>query len=334
MNINEIAQLAGVSRATVSRYLNDGYVSEDKKIRIRNVIEETGYQPSTQAQTLRSRKSRLIGVILPKINSDSISRMTAGIGDVLSKAGYQLILGNTDNQEKEEINYLNVFANYQVDGILLIGTIFTKGHLNVMKQMNIPIVIMGQNLEGYSSVYQDDEHAAYDMACHLLEQDFESPCCFAYFGVTPRDKAVGMARRSGVDTALKKYALNVRKSMFLETDFTIEDGYKKAGELFAQCPETDTILCATDQIALGCIKYLKEIGRRVPEEVRIAGLGDTNVSSFITPGLSSVRFPYRETGSEAARMLLEQIEEKKYIRKELKMGYELILRDSTIFSKS
>lgn len=79
MNINEIAQLAGVSRATVSRYLNEGYVSAEKRERIRKVIKETGYHPSNSAQTLRSRKTNFIGVIIPKINSDSIGKMVAGI---------------------------------------------------------------------------------------------------------------------------------------------------------------------------------------------------------------------------------------------------------------
>ena len=97
MNINEIARLAGVSRATVSRYLNNGYVSEEKKAVIRRVIEETGYQPSSQAQMLRTKKTRLVGVILPKINSNTISREAAGISDILTKKGYQIVLANTNN---------------------------------------------------------------------------------------------------------------------------------------------------------------------------------------------------------------------------------------------
>lgn len=109
MNINEIARLAGVSRATVSRYLNKGYVSEEKKEIIRKVIEETGYQPSAQAQTLRTKKTSLVGVILPKINSDTISREVAGISDVLTARGYQLILANTNNNLDEELKYLSLF---------------------------------------------------------------------------------------------------------------------------------------------------------------------------------------------------------------------------------
>ena len=95
-------------RATVSRYLNKGYVSEEKKEIIRKVIVETGYQPSAQAQTLRTKKTSLVGVILPKINSDTISREVAGISDVLTARGYQLILANTNNNLDEELKYLSL----------------------------------------------------------------------------------------------------------------------------------------------------------------------------------------------------------------------------------
>ena len=148
MNINEIARLAGVSRATVSRYLNDGYVSEEKRERIKKVIEETGYQPSSQAQMLRTKKTRLVGVILPKINSDTVSRMVAGISDVLSRSGYQLLLANTNNDLEEELKYLKVFKDNHVDGILFIGTIFTAKHKKLLRECKVPLVILGQRLEG------------------------------------------------------------------------------------------------------------------------------------------------------------------------------------------
>ena len=121
MNINEIAKMAGVSRATVSRYLNNGYVSEEKKKVISKVIEETGYQPSSQAQMLRTKKTKLVGVILPKIDSNTISREVAGISDILTQKGYQMILANTNNSVEEELKYLSLFKDNQVD-------IYTHGH--------------------------------------------------------------------------------------------------------------------------------------------------------------------------------------------------------------
>ena len=103
MTIKEIAQLAQVSSAAVSRYMNGGYVSEEKKERIRAVIEETGYRPSVQARTLRTKRACLIGVIVPKINSESISRITEGIGQILAKSGYQMLLTITNNNSSKEL---------------------------------------------------------------------------------------------------------------------------------------------------------------------------------------------------------------------------------------
>lgn len=148
MNINEIARLAGVSRATVSRYLNNGYVSSEKKAVIRRVIEETGYQPSSQAQTLRTKKTSLIGVILPKINSDTISREVEGISDILTRRGYQLILANTNNDVEEELKYLSLFKERQVDGVVFIATMFTRKHKQMLKDYKVPIVLLGQHLDG------------------------------------------------------------------------------------------------------------------------------------------------------------------------------------------
>ena len=147
MNINEIARLAGVSRATVSRYLNNGYGSSEKKEVIRRVIQETGYQPSSQAQPLRTKKTSLIGVILPKITSDTISREVTGVSDILTRRGYQLILANTNNDVEEELKYLSLFKERQVDGVVFIATMFTRKHNQMLKDYKVPIVILGQHLD-------------------------------------------------------------------------------------------------------------------------------------------------------------------------------------------
>ncbi|MDD3795907.1 MAG: LacI family DNA-binding transcriptional regulator, partial [Lachnospiraceae bacterium] len=163
MNINEIANLAGVSRATVSRYLNEGYVSQEKREKIQKVIEQTGYRPLAQAQTMRTRKTHLVGVIIPKINSDSISLIVKGITKVLSEEGYQMLLANTDNNEKEELRYLNIFQRHQVDGILLLGTILTREHQAELKKLKVPLVLLGQEVKQNSCDYHDDYNAMKDL---------------------------------------------------------------------------------------------------------------------------------------------------------------------------
>ena len=128
MTIAEIAQRAGVSKAAVSRYLNNGYISSEKREAIRRVIEETGYIPSQQAQTLRTGKSRMIGVIVPRIDSEAVSRVVAGISRIFEEQGYRLLLANTENRMDKELEYLEVFRTGNVDGVLLVATILSPAH--------------------------------------------------------------------------------------------------------------------------------------------------------------------------------------------------------------
>ena len=128
VKMKDVAELAGVSSAAVSRYLNGGYISTDKAERIKQAIELTGYVRSSQARALRTGSTKLIGVIVPKINSESVSRITAGIGQVLGRRGYQMLLANTDNAADRELEYLDLFQNHPVDGIVLVATMITDEH--------------------------------------------------------------------------------------------------------------------------------------------------------------------------------------------------------------
>lgn len=269
MTINEIAQLAGVSRATVSRYLNDGYVSEEKREKIRKVVEETGYQPSAQAQMLRTKKTRLVGVIIPKINSDTVSRMVAGISDVLAKKGYQLLLANTNNDVEEELKYLQVFKDNQVDGIIFMATIFTGRHKKILKDYKVPVVILGQQLEGYSSVSHDDFHAAFKVT-ELLLKNCQVP---GFIGVTLKDEAAGANRKKGFEAALKKSRKTCLPQAMAEAKFSIESGYEKMREILEAVPQVDTVFCATDNIAIGAMKYLKDQGKQIPRRYSWQALG-------------------------------------------------------------
>ncbi|MDO5293526.1 MAG: LacI family DNA-binding transcriptional regulator [bacterium] len=329
MNINEIARLAEVSRATVSRYLNQGYVSEEKKERIKKVIEETGYNPSSQAQMLRTKKTKLIGVIIPKLNSESISRMVNGIGLVLSKEGYQLLLANTQNDVKEELKYLNTFKSNQVDGIIFIGTIFTKEHKRLLEETKVPVVILGQWLSGYSCVYYDDYNAAKDLSNQLLQSAKKA----VYLGVTKKDEAAGHNRTDGFLAAYRMIqsanGREIKKPMMLETDFTMEAAYHRTKEAFEQEADLDTVICATDTIAIGALQYLHEKNIKVPDQVQLAGIGDTAIGNVVSPKLTTVHYYYKTSGIEAANMLLEMLQTGEYVRKEIKMGYKLLMRDST-----
>ena len=148
MNIIEIAKLAGVSKSTVSRYLNDGYVSEEASEKIKEVIEQTGFVPRRQAQAMRSQKTNLIGIIVPKISTETAARVIEGITNELSNAGYEVLIGNTSQSIEKEFDYLKVFKN-QVDGIIFMATEITPKHYELFEQLHIPIVVVAQKVKDY-----------------------------------------------------------------------------------------------------------------------------------------------------------------------------------------
>lgn len=324
MNINEIATMADVSRATVSRYLNDGYVSKEKRERIQNVIEQTGYKPSAQAQMLRTKKTRQVGVILPKIDSESIGRMVTGIGGVLREAGFMFLLADTENQEAQEVEYLKAFGENQVDGIILIATSFTKAHMEALRALQVPVVILGQRLEGYSCVYQDDYHAARAATGILMEGAQH----MGYIGVAQENVAIGINRRQGFLDAMEEGKAEWNEDCYEESGHSVQDGYQAAKELFERHPEVDAVFCATDAIALGALKQIQESGRKVPQQVAVMGVGDMMFGQVVEPKLSSVHLQYRTSGEEAARLLLDMMDGNS-AEKEIQMGYSARPRETT-----
>lgn len=175
MNITEFAKAAGVSKSAVSRYFNDGYVSEEKRRLIEAAIEATGYAPSVQAQNVRTRVTKLVGVIIPKLSSESCAREVEGISQVLSEQGYQLLLVNSANDPKKEVEYLELFRSNRVDGVIFLASVFTPLHDAVLKKMRVPVVIVGQEYKGANCVCHDDYKAAYTAEKLMLDKGCKKP---------------------------------------------------------------------------------------------------------------------------------------------------------------
>lgn len=265
MTIKEIARLANVSSAAVSRYLNGGYISEEKRAQIKKVIEETGYHPSAQARTLRTKRASLIGVVVPKINSESISRVTEGIGNVLAARGYQMLLASTDNNAKKEIEYLHLFEKYPVDGIILIGTMITAEHRRFLKNAQIPVVVTGQNTKYANCVYHDDYGAGKAMGKLAASLSGKNKH-IAYIGVTREDKAAGAAREDGFRAGLRAEGRELEEKDVRISAFRAEAGYEAALSLLDEETDIDVISCATDTIAAGAIRALRDRGIRLAQD--------------------------------------------------------------------
>lgn len=326
MNISEIAKMAGVSPSAVSRYLNHGYLSEEKKEAIRSVIQETGYRPLVQAQILRTRRTKTIGVILPKIDSFSVGNVVSGIDSVLEPRGFQILLADTHNSPEKELKYLDTFDDQRVDGVILIGTVFTPKHLAFLKKSRVPAVIVGQRLAGASCVYHDDYHAFYDMTRLLLDKGCRR---FGYIGALPQDRAVGQERSRAYRDALREAGLGDQGENTVIADFTMDSGRERARELWESRGPLDALVCATDNMAAGALQYLKSRGIQVPGQTRLTGHGASSLCGATTPTITTIRYFYEESGANAAALLLERLENPETPAKEIKLGYAIVEREST-----
>ena len=323
--------MAGVSSAAVSRYINGGSISEEKKQRIKKVIEETGYVPNPTARSLRQQRSDGIGVIVPKFNSDSVSNLIEGVSTVLSKSGYLAVFGNAENDEKRELEYMHLMQETRFAGILLMGTVFTPKHIAFFRESRLPIVVCGQNNPNVTCVYHDDKGAAKEITRYMIQKGRRR---IAYIGAVERDISVGVNRREGVEEAMREAQLDPEALVRTQVFFAADDGYKGMNEILDGGYLPDGVICATDTLAVGAIKALRERGFKVPDDIGVAGIGGGFAGTIVTPALTTVKLFHRECGERGAKLLLTLIEQQREKPDEklpitqTMFGYSLIERES------
>ena len=328
MTISDIAKMAGVSSAAVSRYLNGGPLSEQKRAVIREVVEKTGYRPDTAAQTLRTGRVNQVGVIAPSISSQSVGQLTAGIASELDARNYLMLLGNTELDEQRELGYLTAMQRNHVAGIILMGSYYSPQLARAFKNCRVPLVVTGQRFPDVPCVYNDDRSAARELAERMLQRGRKQ---LVYIGGTERDQATGIARRQGVQDAMNAAGMDGSQlPRICCSAFTMEEGERCMTELLTCCPHLDGVVCLTDTVALGAMRALKKAGRTVGQQVSLAGIGDSWVGDVVEPGLTTVRFYQKQVGEEAARMLLQMLEqaEPNAPVRQTTLGYTVVERGS------
>lgn len=326
MNISEFAKIAGVSKSAVSRYFNDGYLSDEKRGIIEKALEQTGYAPSVSAQAVKTRITKQVGVILPKLSGESSARVTEGVTEALNAEGYQVLLANTSNDYNKEIHFLDLFKQNRVDGVILLATVFTDLHKRMLSKMRVPVIIVGQNIKGYSCVCHDDEGASYALTRLMLKKGAQKP---GFIGANMSDIAAGQNRRKGFERALSEAGISFNKNFFEIAKFSIDSGYEKAKNMLSKKTRPDCIFCATDSIASGVLLYCRENGIRVPEDILIASIGDSRIGELAYAPLTTAHFHYKTAGISAANMLLTEIKSRNNVPRILQLDFEIIERMST-----
>ena len=329
LNIIDIANLAGVSKSTVSRYLNNGYVSEEARDKIKKVLDETGFTPQRQAKGMRTKKTNLIGVIVPKISSETPARVVEGITEVLSSNGYDILIANTNLSIEKELEYLNIFKSNQVDGIIFMATKVTEKHIKVIENLEVPIVVVAQDIEECSSVFFDEFQATEDITNYVIKKGHKK---LGFIGVYEEDIAVGLHRKQAYINTLEKNNININYENIKIGDFNEESGYRLAKEIMEGTNSPTAIIAVTDNLALGAIEYLLDNNYKVPEDIAVVGMGDSKISRVITPKLTTVHYHYKTAGRKSAEIILKklnkEIDKNEKVVKKVKIDCLLVERNS------
>ncbi|SDN86678.1 transcriptional regulator, LacI family [Psychrobacillus sp. OK028] len=307
VTIKEIAERAKVSRTTVSRVINNsGYVSEDAKKRVLKVIEDTGYVPNQYAKSLRTKSTKVIGVILPKISTETSSRLVKGLDEILAKEGYQILLTITNLDPNKEIEYLKLLKSRNVDGIILSATNINEVLIEEIHQGEVPFVTVGQHIAGLANVLFDDYRASRDMVSLFVEKGHKK---IAFIGVDEQDHSVGYLRKQGYLKGLEEYGLTAEDKWIQKGKFDVESGYESMKSIMEDAKQKPSaVLAVTDRLAIGAIRYLNDIGLSVPNDIAVAGMGGSELSKYISPSLTTIDFSIEDAGREAAKLLLKQID--------------------------
>ncbi|ASJ22407.1 LacI family DNA-binding transcriptional regulator [Brachyspira hampsonii] len=320
ITMKEIAEIAGVTKTTISRYFNGGYLKEETKKRIREIISEYDYEPNTFAR-LKAKKSHIIGIIVPALDSTVGARVLTGIEKTLREKHYMPIIMNTNHQHKLELQYIEKLKRLNVDGIVLSATYITEEHKNILKKSDIPIVIYGQECSEGISIVNDDYNAGIDIGKYIGSKNHKN---IGFITVDENDIAVGITRRNGVLDGLKKYGIeNIKIEV---ADFSYEKA-KTAAENLLKNKDIDAIICSTDRQALGVYKVLKEMGLKIPDDVSVISFGGYDIDEIIEPELSTIKFDSFNAGVCTANTLIDLINNIE-VKEVIYVNYEFLERNS------
>lgn len=312
----DIAHMAGVTKSTVSRYFNGGYVKEETREKIRRVAEAHGYEPNAFAR-LKARESNVIGVVVPSLNSKISSRVITSIDRYLRSEGYETLIKNSDHDIQLELKNIQRLMSLNVDGILLSSISIVEEHRELLENSAVPVVVLAQEYGNGISVVDDDYEAGFAMGRYVGAAGPKHP---AYLGVYEKDVAVGVIRKKGVLDGLKSCGLeNVR---VLTGDYSYESGQEMTDRLLREGP-ADAIICATDRLAFGAYRILASRGLSIPDDVSVAAFGGYGESSLLSPELTTIKFDSYAVGYLGAETLLKIIRGEPVPKKQV-VGFRLI----------
>ena len=328
--IDDVAKLANVHKATVSRALNprtEHQIGRDTVVRVRAAAERLGYVPNAMARGLRTANSMTIGVVLPDLTNPLFPPMVRGIEDFLQPRGYTALLANTDDNEASERLAIGSLMARRVDGLIVASGHSDFAALADAREASVPTVLLNRDAGTLQIplVTGDDANGITEAVAHLVELGHRDITHLA----GPPKLSTSTARRVAFDAACAA-APGVRGRVVQGTALTIDGGHQAMDRVAeSDGPRPSAIIAGNDLMALGVLRWLRTHGLGCPGDVSVVGFNDMLFAGDFTPPLTTVRVPTLQMGAEAARMLLDIMRTGEMPAAILRLPVSLVVRGST-----
>lgn len=331
MTIEGIAELAEVSRSTVSRVLNEHpNVRASVRDRVLSVIQEHGYAPHAAARSLASQRTRVIGLLVPRSAATLFADpffpfVIQGITEACSELGYFLMLSMISPQQEEGF-YHRILRGRHFDGVIMLSSDVDDPILPLLMKDQSPLVLVGRHpyFPGLSWVDAENREGARQAVAHLIGLGHRRIATIT----GGAQMVAGIDRRDGYKQALLEAGLPLQPQLLVEGEFTQQSGYNAMQQLL-QLPERPTaVFVASDTMAMGSLHALQENGVRVPEEMAVVSFDDLPTALFANPPLTTMRQPIYRMGAQAVRVLIERIEQPQRPPTQQYLPVELVIRQS------
>jgi LacI family transcriptional regulator len=326
--IYQVSELAGVSLATVSRVMNNSSkVSPKTREKVLAAMAELNYQPNSIAQSLASRRSNCVGVLVSELHGPIFGSLVSSIEQELRLAGKFTIFAVGHSDETKEIEGINFLISRNCDALILHLEAVTDDYLRGLLDGNTPFVLINRDVKGLENncISLNNEHGGYEATRHLLELGHRE---IVYIS-GPLTWGDASDRLVGHKKALAEYKVEFDPNLMVEGDYMVPSGYRAMQEIFERNVTFSAVVCANDEMAVGAMEVIREHGLSIPDDLSVIGFDNVRWAPFLSPKLTSVNYPIREMGAMASRWIQKHVYDDNGVDIQAFFEPELVIREST-----
>ncbi len=291
---------------TVSRVINNsGYISQETRERVEQAVAELGYVPNALARSLRFKQTKTLALVLTDIANPFFTTIARGVEDTASEHGFSVMFCNTDESQDEEVEYLNVLLQKQVDGVLLVPACSSPESIAMIQDRGVPVVLLDRRVRGaqVDVVHGDSEGGAYQLTRHLLELGHRRIALLS----GPENVSTAADRVAGYCRALDEAGLQPDRDLMYHMQFSQDAGYQMAMQALAKSPRPTALFAGNNFIAIGALRAIHENELRIPQDISIVVFDDLPASLVMEAFLTVVdQSPY-DLGQRATELLLTRL---------------------------